>query len=66
LIIKRPKSSKNSSKNTSSFLKVFLIGKNLEIDPPNAFVFFFDGYLSSIIFNKLSTSSIDEVIPLVL
>jgi hypothetical protein len=66
LIINKPRSSKNSFCDTSSFLKVFLIGKNSEIDPPNAFVLFVDGYLSSILFNKLFTSSIGEVIPLVL
>jgi hypothetical protein len=66
LIINRPRSSKNKLCDILSFLKASLIGKNLEIDPPNGFVLFFDGYFSSILFSKLFTSSIGEVIPLVL
>jgi hypothetical protein len=60
LTINRPRSSKKSSYDTSSFLKVSLIEKNLEIDLPYGFVLLFDACLSSILLNKLLTYAIKE------
>jgi hypothetical protein len=53
LTINKPRSSKNSFYDTSFFFKVSLIEKFLEIDPPNGFVLFFEGYLSPLLLNRL-------------
>jgi hypothetical protein len=57
LTINKPRSSKNSLCDTSSFLKVFLIEKFLEIDPLNGLIFFFDGYFSLVLLKGLFISS---------
>ncbi len=57
LIINRPRYSKNSFYDTSFFLKISLIEKNLEIDLLNEFFLFFEGCLFSVFFNSMFTSS---------
>ncbi len=53
LTINRPRSSKNSFYDTSFFLKISLIEKNLEIDLLNEFFLFFESCLSLVFFNRL-------------
>jgi hypothetical protein len=57
LTINKPRSFKNSFCDTSFFLKVFLIEKNLEIDLLDGFVIYFDACISLVFFNKLFTFS---------
>ncbi len=53
LIINKPRSFKSSLCDTSYFLNISLIEKNLKIDPLDGFVFLFDGCFFSILFSRL-------------
>jgi hypothetical protein len=53
LIVKRPRSSRNSFYGTTSFLNESFMKQNLNIAPLNIFALFFDGHLSSVTFNTL-------------